>query len=148
VQYRDVASCVVGVPDVMYRRKRMQRITAMESTRVLKRKLFRAVTNLLKDCQSLEQIAGVLRWAQSVSLSIYIVREIGMSVRVWPGLFTGIYKKVLTLKLSPIHRLNTLNICSLQRARREGGKAPYRAFYKLTCGALQHRIYFSLDLLF
>lgn len=42
------------------RRKRMKRITAMESIRILKGTLLRTVVKLLKDHQSPEQIAGVL----------------------------------------------------------------------------------------
>jgi IS30 family transposase len=42
------------------RRKRMKRITAMESIRILKGTLLRTVIRLLKDHQSPEQIAGVL----------------------------------------------------------------------------------------
>lgn len=42
------------------RRKRMTRITAMDSIRILKGTLLRTVVKLLKDHQSPEQIAGVL----------------------------------------------------------------------------------------
>lgn len=54
------------------RRKRMIRIAAMESTRVLTGTLLRMVTKLLKEHQSPEQIAGVLRRMNTSTIYRYI----------------------------------------------------------------------------
>jgi IS30 family transposase len=54
------------------RRKHMRRVMAMEGTRVLKGSLLRTVIKLLKDHQSPEQIAGVLKTVSSSSIYRYI----------------------------------------------------------------------------
>jgi len=54
------------------RRKRMARIRAMDSIRILKGALLRTVVKLLKEHQSPEQIAGVLRCVSASTIYRYI----------------------------------------------------------------------------
>ena len=54
------------------RRKRMTRIAAMEGIRILKGALLRTVVKLLKEHQSPEQIAGVLRCVSASTIYRYI----------------------------------------------------------------------------
>lgn len=54
------------------RRKRMKRIAAMDGIRILKSALLRTVLKLLKEHQSPEQIAGVLRCVSASTIYRYI----------------------------------------------------------------------------
>lgn len=54
------------------RRKRMKRIAAMNSTRILNGTLLRRVVGMLKDHQSPEQIAGVLGFVSASTIYRYI----------------------------------------------------------------------------